>query len=117
MVGSNYKSLPGLVASAAITKYKVLTITGDNAVAHADATSDVAGVAQADAATGAPVDMAERGVCIAEAGAAIQAGDNLKVDADARVIPSTETTDTRIGKALIAVSSAGDEVEILISRN
>ena len=117
MSGYNYKSLPGVTAAAAITRFRVVYISGANQVTTATNATDVAGVAQEAAATGAPLDVAERGICIAEAGAAITAGSALKVDSSGRVITSSAGTDVRIGKSLEAASAAGDKIQILISRN
>jgi hypothetical protein len=104
--GDRYSS----VTSAAVTAGQLLYISGDNTVAPTTAaTAAWIGVAEADAASGAPVSIYTEGIHVLGATGAIAAGD-LVIAATAGTVQTigsaTATTDSQIvGKALAAAAS------------
>lgn len=100
-----------VVATAALTQFRGVTIAG--AVPAANATA--LGIAQQGGAIGDSVPVVTLGTAIAEAGAAIAVGAQLGYDASGRVV--TWASGSVIGRALTAASAAGDQIEALLIPN
>ena len=101
-----------VVASATLTAERFVTAAG--AVPAADA--NVLGVVRQAAASGDRVTVDTLGTAIVEAGAAITAGQTLKVDASGRAIPWA-TSGAKVALALQAAAGAGSFLEVLLIPN
>jgi len=101
-----------ITADGAITAHRGVTAVLDQAVAN----EHTLGFARADIADGAQGTIDVLGTTIAEAGAAITAGDTLEVDADGKVI-TWDTAGAAVGVALEAAAAEGDLIEIFLIPN
>lgn len=74
------------------------------------------GVARTGGASGEKVTLDVIGTAVVEAGAAITAGDTLKVDSSGRGI-TWATSGAKVGLALEAAGGAGELIEVLLIPN
>lgn len=95
----NYLSLPGVVANADLSakQYHAVQMSTTDwkvaAISNANAPQVPIGILQNDPdADGKPADVAILGVCKAECGDTVTAGDNLSINNDGEVITDAETT-------------------------
>lgn len=107
-IGSTNTLELGIVATAALTQYRGVTVAG--AVPAAAATA--LGLAATGGAIGDRVPVVVLGTAIGEAGAAITAGAALEYDSSGRVI--TRSAGVTIGRALSAATASGDLVEVFL---
>lgn len=119
----NSITVPGLLAGAAITQYRVVKAASTaNEVINVTATSSVAlGIVQNDPADGEPAEMVVSGPAIAIAGTStITLGETLGFDTTGRVmdIAINSTTDQRptIGYALEASGAVGDLIRVMVKK-
>lgn len=101
-----------LTASATLAAERFVTWAG--AVPAADA--NVAGVVRQAAVSGDKISVDVLGTVIVEAGAAITAGNTLKVDNQGRAIPWA-TSGAKVAIALQSAAAAGDFVEAFLIPN
>lgn len=116
--GGTYFTLPGLLANATCTQYKVVracTTAGYVTSGTTRATDALLGVLQNDAANGEPAEVAFMGVCMALSEASVSFGDKLTCSATGRVKSRQANADEIIGIALEA-GDAGDKIMIMLSR-
>lgn len=103
----------GLTAGASIAQYQPVTAAGGAATAA----SNAVGFATVAAASGARVPVIAGGTAIAVAGAAINAGDPVKVHTTVTKVVAQGGTGTIIGRALTAAAADGDLIEVLVIPN
>jgi len=113
-----YWSLPGLLANATCTQFKVVracTTAGYVTNCTTRATDALLGILQNDAANGEPAEVAFTGVCMALSEASVGYGDKLTGSATGRVKSRQANADEIIGIAL-AAGDAGDLIPVMLSR-
>src|SRR3954470_23318820 len=100
-----------LVQTAGLTRgFGVKQGTDDNQVVVADAAAKVMGVVDESQATvGAPVSIVNFGECIGIAGAAFNAGDELKTDAAGKFIAANAADVETVGRAITGAAALDDE--------
>lgn len=101
-----------ITASATLTADRFVTFAG--AVPSADA--NVLGVVRQAAVSGDKVTVDVLGTAIVEAGAAVTAGDTLKVTNTGKVIPWA-TSGAKVALALQSASGDGKFIEVLLIPN
>lgn len=99
-----------VIASGAGVQDRFVTFTG----AQAGAADKVLGVAITDFAAGAALALHIIGVCTVEAGGAINVGDPVVPDAQGRGIAGAADAANIVGRALSAVTAAGQTLFIMI---
>lgn len=99
----------GLPIAATIAQYQPLTATG----AAASAAGNAVGFAQVAGVSGDRLPVVVAGTSIAIAGAAIAAGALVEVHTTVTQVV-TKSAGVSIGRALMAASAAGDQIEVLI---
>lgn len=100
-----------VIATAALTQFRAVTVAG----AQAGAAANSLGFAQQGGAIGDAVPVVVLGTAIAEAGAAIAVGALIELDASGRAI--TRSAGAIVGRALTAAAAAGDQIEALLIPN
>jgi Uncharacterized conserved protein (DUF2190) len=110
------QSMPVLSLSIAATGTIVANRFVTKAGAQTGADGYALGVARTDAASGGRVTVDVIGTSIVEAGAAVSAGDTLKVDSSGRGI-TWATSGAKVGLALEAAGAAGQFIEVLLIPN
>ncbi|EIJ33326.1 capsid cement protein [Thiothrix nivea] len=105
------------VAGAAVTANRIVKHgAADDAVIHgAAATDKLLGVADADAASGARVDVVLSGVADVAYGGTVARGDLLTADANGKAVVAS-TGNRVVGVALVA-GVAGDIGEVLLAQH
>lgn len=101
-----------VTATATLTAERFVTAAG--AVPSADA--NVLGVVRQAASSGDRVTVDTLGTAIVETGAAVTAGNTLKVDSSGRVIPWA-TSGAKVALALQSAGASGDFIEVLLIPN
>jgi hypothetical protein len=106
-----------LVQTAAITRgFAVSQGTDDNQVILATAASKVIGIAdETQAVVGAPISIITFGEAIAIAGAAFNAGDELKSDGNGNLIAGNAADVESAGRAVNGAAALNDEFVIFVS--
>ena len=99
-----------VVATAAITQFRGMTLAGGVPAAAANG-----GIAFTSGAIGDTVTMNVIGTAIAEAGAAFAAGTLLEFDSNARLV--TRASGVPVARAITAASGAGVQAEVLLIPN
>lgn len=100
-----------LFAAVAITAERFVTATGQVATAAGNAS----GVAESDAAIGAPFPVISLGTAIVTAGGAIAKGARVEVGAGGKAV--TRTAGITVGEALEAADADGDRIEVRLIPN
>ena len=116
--GGYYWSLPGLLANATCTQFKVVracTTAGYVTNCTVRATDALLGVLQNDPSAGEPAEVAFAGVCQALSENSVGYGDKLTGSATGRVKSRQADADEIIGIAL-AAGDAGDKIPIMLAR-
>lgn len=119
---ANYLSLPGVVANADLSsyQYKAVQISTTDwkvaAMSNANAPQVPIGILQNDPdADGKPADVAILGVCKAECGDTVTAGDNLAVNNAGEVISDAEETSSDLYHIGVAMEDGVDGERISIA--
>jgi len=113
----NSYTIPGLVASTAITQYSVVKFasTAGKVLAVAATTDIGIGICQNDPATGEPANVVVEGVAKAIAGTSnLAQGEIVGFDSTGRVIDHTTDNRRTIGQALQASAAVGDYVRVMV---
>jgi hypothetical protein len=114
----NQISVPGLLASTAITQYSVVKFasTAGKVLAVAATTDIGMGICQNDPATGEPANVVVGGVAKAVAGTStITQGETLGFNSTGQVVDQATDNRRSIGIALEASSAAsGDYIRVLV---
>lgn len=112
---ANYLSLPGVVANADLSsyQYKAVQISTTDwkvaAMSNANAPQVPIGILQNKPdADGKPADVAILGVCKAECGDTVTAGDNLAVNNSGEVISDAEETSSDLYHIGVAMEDGVD---------
>jgi hypothetical protein len=116
--GGTYWSLPGLLANATCTQFKVVracTTAGYVTTASVKATDNLLGILQNDAGNGEPAEVAFMGVCMALSENSVTYGAKLTVSTTGRVTLRNADANECIGIALRA-GDAGDKIPVMLSR-
>ncbi|HPQ09766.1 MAG TPA: DUF2190 family protein [Bacillota bacterium] len=119
MVNELIKTIPGLVAGGAVTRYHIVKLSGDNAVAVATAdTAPLLGIAASDAASGEAVAVAgPRSIVGCVAGAQVTAGSYVTAGAGGVGVvsnPGATVNSNVVGIALTGASAAGEYFSVLV---
>lgn len=100
-----------IVATAALTQFRAVTVAGALPAAAANSL----GPCQNGGAIGDALPVVALGTAIAEAGAAVAVGALLETDSLGRYI--TRSAGAIVGRALTAAGAAGDQMEIFLIPN
>lgn len=122
-VGRNYVLDLPMQLGGAVTKHRIVTLTGDQQATQAAALGAVPlGVAMEtataqDATDGRVISVAVLGTAVVEADAAIAVGAKLYSSADgqALTIPAAQTNVAQLGIAMTAASAAGEWITVLLT--
>ena len=110
------QSIPVLTLTVAATGTIVANRFVTKAGAQTGADGYAIGVARTAAVSGDKVALDCLGTATVESGAAITAGDTLKVDSSGRAI-TWATSGAKVGIALEAASASGQLIEVLLIQN
>ena len=119
---SDYKTIPGLVASSAslaTAQFKIVqacSTAGQVKVCTTAATDKILGILQNDPAAGETAEVAYSGICAAAAAASVTFGSKLTTNSTGYVTSTTTDKDEIVGIALAASSTAGDIIPVLLTR-
>jgi len=94
-------------ASGAITARRAVGFDGAQATVQGQ---KIMGIAHTDAADGEDLTLDVRGTAVIEAGAAINIGDSLIVDAQGRAIPTTGNLAVAAGATAVSSTAANGEI-------
>lgn len=104
------------VLTTTLAPFRIVAMDTDGTVRTATAVGDAiigTGVNEAAMAIGEYIDVARQGVPPVVAGAAFNAGVWLTTDSTGRAVTSSTATDSRIGRAAVAATAAGEIVSYI----
>ena len=118
---SDYKTIPGLVATGDLSSSQYLVVKASSTagavkVATTKATDLALGILQNDPASGEAAEVAYNGICKAIGAASISFGSKLSFNSTGQVVATTTDKDEVVGIALAATSQAGDIIPVMLSR-